>query len=486
MIHFPDCMNQLLDLSSQHINLLRRSKTSLHEVWTKDTGDFENEQMFVTRVIDSLASAPLKNAKTAIIVPNRWILFKIVRSPTTETTNIREKLKFEVENAFPYGSTDLEWCYVPITRNDFEESYLVGGVKGSLLETLRRSLIEKGIKKVHFYSNANLCFRDFLKLPIKPKNSTIFCFWESNSGVILSANHKWIASRTVRSSQHASLGISNLKAELQRFTSLSSRKADFTWNGVTIYGHNVANRSKLKGAFADTNLLNFEDRRESFPSFEILALLDEDDEGLGFQGVFEKRDMPTSINLTKVVAFFLLGLIPYPFVYGLLEVNRDYQSQIKKSRRLVAANDIQRADFLNLKKELELKIDRLGVLRRNQAIRIGWGNLLNDLQLALFASGDSWIDQLDLDLDDGAFLNFEGRFLVRELNLDESVRLEVVEATEARLKKLRELLLDSTYIDSFSEFRVNYSGIEKGINVVAFHAQVELGTPFQERRLNVE
>ena len=430
-----------------------------------------------------------------IVIPNRFLLFKVFTIPAGQKSKVKELLDYEVQESFPHKDGELMWCSVPLVEDDVECQYLVAAFRSSVFESLDSSLVAHGIESVEMVPSAFLALAEGVETA-KTDNATAvrhFCALEDGHLLHVAYNSVGgIARSKVLAEPNGSecLQLDDLRIPLERELKKSQTairrtlKTDQTAS-VLVVG-NVGNMERVLHYVAGLVGCNEEAFRRVLP-FQSEILSSRFRDVFAGENAVLKSDKPT-LELTGAdgwrlpLALVLLALTPYFWVWGNHRALVTYRTEISNSNRIMAEKNAAVMQLQQETEALESSLMHFEEQSNSELQQQALLALMQDLQDALMVVGDTWIETMDLALQTekstAAHLSLNGKFLVRQSNLNDEVRQQALKGAEKSLKSLEGALLASPFISGVHAFNVNYAGMDLGLNLVPFSIELELAGPF--------
>lgn len=498
---------QILDLSEPTVRLFRVKKSKIELLdESKLKLDGKSDAAWVSS-IETLCRSGISLGKLPLVIllPSRVMLYKLIRIPQVANAQLEAEqlLVYEVHEVFPHAQDELLWSYVSLGGDDVEQTFLVSGFRRETELALTNCFDRMGIKLLGLYPSFLLyCLNIQDQLQVgATAGLTQYLHFENNLAVVLAVAESgaWIRSFKLESSviseskQSTGVSYENIKTEIRRTKAALKRQYNTAETEKLIIGGYCGDNETLANCFVEEfqppNAIpvvrNYVSHSEQV---DLLRAYDCNGEHSIANRI--RLSVSTHVNRNRdkwvtSLTIAVISLLPVPFVFGNLKVVKQYAESV---HRIQEQSRIQSALIFDLE-ALNLELDG-GLLKLQKQVLLlelqgAWVQLMSDLHRALTAIQDVWLDEMDLKLEDNAkqssLMSIGGRFLIRQVNLNESVRQEVILDTENHLKQLLGELLESSLIHDVTDFKVNYDGIEKGINVVPFSMKLVLAAPFDLR-----
>jgi hypothetical protein len=493
LVHIHDIRETLLTgYGWEGKNLIR----VYQEAFTFGNSD---ESLWLSSICEHLQSCRERNsADVVILMPNRVTLFKIVKIPMVRSS--AGVIRHEVMRGFPHAEEELVWNAVPLVSDAIEQWFLIAAVRRQVCEALSKAVLpskallvprfslEVAAESKHFLEISvgttrhllNLDLDMGVHLAISKEHAVVRTLrWShplSEDGSPESAEHDALISEVRRSRSFMSRQFAGSKTQDFCFCGSLSARSGSCQEIAEILGLNGS--LGLKTLSRDTAVqecISQGFRKQNLDAVRLSPWVVREWTHLG-----EKPGAARARGLLYAVC--MLALMPFPWVIShhlamgdLKESLHSYQEQY----RVASAGNDHWIEQTKLLESMGLELDRFRWMEQTHP---AWLDLLAHLQTSLIEVGDLWIDELDVSLATAlqpkVSMTFSGRFLVRQRNLEQRVRPQVIQDTEHRLKLLQSKLLASPLIGETVDFKVNYEGIETGINVVMFSMKLRLTEPF--------
>jgi len=424
------------------------------------------------------------------LLPCRLMLSKVIRIPNVEAAQQDQLIRHEMEEAFPHGSDELVWSRIQLSADHIESSFVVFALRHQLYETLNAELKKLGVKKVYLIPAVAL---EFLHAAENRDLSQPFhlLYFEADAGLWLAVGPTEAYSKSLRPNLTGDDASERAPWQSEIRKARATLKRQFS--GWTEAGAVISTKTEFEDSWLpefhsiievedDIRLLNPEDSTQRHLT-QIDALSAKKSTAFDplIFALFERGESARRLRWWILAGAALVALSPYPLWLANAEIASDYRDQARSVQLEARRKNEVRIQWDSLVKEMENLSAELNLLKRDQALMDGWIGLFTDLQGAMIEVEDIWLDDMEASIEGegkNASLNIDGRFLVRQMNRDDSVRTDVIRDTRDRLKKLQDLFTGSKYVKSLENFGVSYEGIEQGINVVAFSVEILLGDPF--------
>lgn len=482
-----------VDLRTGNASVWKVSKSGVEELYSLEVEAVRTIERLRSEVLDPLTlEIASKKLPVSLVLPNFTPLFKVFSTPVPQSQKAVDLLSYEVEQSFPHENSELIWCHAPLCSDEIEAHHLVAALRSSSFETLISGLDASGISEVDAIPSVFLelaasssissdAMEEGLRHLVSLQHAHFFSLsWSAKGGVVRSktlsgtanefaalGNLKIPAIRELKRTQSSVKRL--LKQERCAAISLSAATADVSW------GEHV----KLE-MNADAETL-FEQIPNDFKTL-LTSYLRVGRSDSTFKVKPPEVDSRHDSSWPLSVALVLIAAAPFTWVWANARAVKAYERETIELNRSIADNRALSTQIEQLAEDLMVTLKQKESVIREQEQRQAVVSLFKDVQDALTAVGDTWIETLELKLSDGdaeaAFLKMSGKFLVRESNLKQGVRQRALEGAEASLNTLQQTLLGSRWVDSVAEFKVNYAGMDLGVYVVPFSMNLKLGAPF--------
>ncbi len=438
------------------------------------------------------------NLATIVAIPNRLLLFKTFIVPTGSVSKQRDLLQYEIEQNFPHGDSELIWSSKLLQQDEVESAYLVAAIRKSTFLSMVECFESAGCRQVLGIPSLFMAFPEVALSSIQKNehglehilaiedNHGVSVSFGDNRGSVRAFKLKGIPSQ-VELNPHSIEWEASLEAELKKTMAAAKRQLG-SGKGARLSFFVFGEEEPVP-----SSLLAHSYGLDGADSIQVISNsiegFHQNMAGFDSQSFFKLESVEiTSAYSGKwklMIAAGLVAIAPFPWVIGNQKVNDAYLKTAHDAHTNSARQRELAASFEASVRDLTSNLERIekGVrLERQQTAILP---LFQAFQQALEGVGDTWFETMDLTLqpDSGRgeqSLTLSGKFLVRQSNLRDEYRQQAISEAESSLQELQNQLLASPFIREILDFKVNYSGIDRGLNIVPFKLEVVLDYPFSE------
>jgi len=475
------------------------------ERWQTETGvdmdtSVSGDAAWLKGIVRVLESLNLKaEVPTYVLLPNRILLYKVFRIPRSEQKNARELLSYEVTRGFPHDDADLLWSFLHLHGDEIENHFVVAAIRKSTLESLSVLFRERNIgftaalpslfcAFAHpdigdvFHPDTGSSLHHLLSLEDE-HGVSVSC--GKSSGMVRMFSLKPQTNEPSSPSSAVNIGI-ELRSEIRKtMTSLKRQIGSGPCGSVTVVRRSEAAPLSLEviKEWYDGDAQTVT-REHLLTPASLLPSIRSMEPGTVLQLPVSVNSENAKTTLWKLLVLgVLIALSPYIWVWGNCGVIRSHKEHLLQAKAKVSERQKLAREYAVLRGKFESKMHTIDASHRVKDQQNSLLLLMNDLQAAQQAVGDTWFENMKLRLQDDEtesqpILTMSGKFLVRQTNLQDSFRQQAIQDAEHSLQNLQEQIMRSVYVNHIREFKVNYGGIDQGINVVPFAMEVALDVPF--------